>query len=80
MLSLDMFGTKLRLAEILRTGKDKDYYRDVEVTVSVLGIIMSRYYLSPQLYPHEKLPTFLSGTAYIFSGSLLSLLYSCALR
>lgn len=40
----------------------------------------SRYYLSPQLYPHKKLPTFLSGTAYIFTGSLLSPLYSCALR
>ena len=41
---------------------------------------MSRYYLSPHLYPYKKLPTFLSGTAYIFTGSLLSSLYSCALR
>ena len=75
-----MFGTELRLTETLRTGKDKDHYRHVEVTVSVsVSQSMSRYYLSPQLYPHEKLPTYLNGV-YIFSGSLLSLLYSCALR
>ena len=43
-------------------------------------VTMSRYYLSPHLYPYKKLPTFLSGTAYIFTGSLLSSLYSCALR
>ena len=36
--------------------------------------------MSPQLYPHKKLPTFLSGTAYIFTGSLLPPLYKCALR
>ena len=44
------------------------------------SLILCRYYLSARLYPHTKLPNFLSGDAYIFSGSLLPLLYSCALR
>ena len=39
-----------------------------------------RYFLSPTLYPEPKLPMFLSGTAYIFTGSLLPSLYSCALK
>ena len=40
----------------------------------------NRYYLSPTLYPRSRLPRFLSGTAYILSGSLLPSLYACALR
>ena len=39
-----------------------------------------RYYLSPRLYPQKKLPTFVSGGMFIFTGSLLSPLYKCALR
>lgn len=41
---------------------------------------VSKWYLPPAFYPLNIFPKFLSGTGYIFTGSLLSVLYNCALR
>ena len=46
----------------------------------ILILSLYRYYLSPTLYPEARLPRFLSGTAYLVTGSILAPLYSCALR
>ncbi|XP_023340907.1 beta-1,3-galactosyltransferase 1 [Eurytemora carolleeae] len=40
----------------------------------------SKWYLPPKFYPLNIFPTFLSGTGYIFSGSLATPLYLCALK
>jgi len=39
----------------------------------------SKWYLPPNFYPLNIFPQFLSGTAYIFTGSLVPALYACAL-
>ena len=40
----------------------------------------SKWYLPPTFYPLNIFPAFLSGTAYVFTGSLVPVLYSCTLR
>ena len=40
----------------------------------------SKWYLPPTFYPLNIFPTFLSGTAYVFTGSLVPVLYSCTLK
>lgn len=35
----------------------------------------SKWYMSPELYPGEKYPTFCSGTGYVFSGDLARKIY-----
>ncbi|XP_029308989.1 beta-1,3-galactosyltransferase 2-like [Cottoperca gobio] len=40
----------------------------------------SKWYMSPELYPGEKYPTFCSGTGYVFSGDLAMKLYRASLR
>ena len=40
----------------------------------------SKWYLPPTFYPLNIFPSFLSGTAYVFTGSLVPALYHCALR
>jgi len=40
----------------------------------------SKWYLPPTFYPLNIFPKFLSGTGYVFTGSLVPALYSCSLR
>ena len=40
----------------------------------------SKWYLPPSFYPLNVFPSFLSGTGYVFTGSLVPVLYSCSLR
>eukprot|EP00088_Acartia_fossae_P005903 TRINITY_DN12674_c0_g1_i4.p1 TRINITY_DN12674_c0_g1~~TRINITY_DN12674_c0_g1_i4.p1 ORF type:complete len:309 (+),score=19.49 TRINITY_DN12674_c0_g1_i4:333-1259(+) len=40
----------------------------------------SKYFLPIKFYKYKRLPPFLRGMAYIFSGSLLECLYDCILR
>ena len=40
----------------------------------------SKWYLPPTFYPLNIFPSFLSGTAYVFTGSLVPALYHCTLR
>ena len=40
----------------------------------------SKWYLPPTFYPLNIFPSFLSGTGYVFTGSLVPALYYCALR
>ena len=35
----------------------------------------SKWYMSPELYPSKKYPTFCSGTGYVFSGDLAGRIY-----
>ncbi|KAJ3595277.1 hypothetical protein NHX12_004581 [Muraenolepis orangiensis] len=39
----------------------------------------SKWYMSPELYPSEKYPTFCSGTGYVFSGDLAGKVYRASL-
>lgn len=39
----------------------------------------SKWYMSPELYPQDKYPTFCSGTGYVFSGELASKIYRVSL-
>lgn len=39
----------------------------------------SKWYMSPELYPDEKYPTFCSGTGYVFSGDLARKIYQASL-
>lgn len=39
----------------------------------------SKWYMSPELYPGEKYPTFCSGTGYVFSGDLARKIYQVSL-
>ncbi|XP_070701169.1 beta-1,3-galactosyltransferase 2-like [Pempheris klunzingeri] len=39
----------------------------------------SKWYMSPELYPSEKYPTFCSGTGYVFSGDLARKIYHASL-
>ncbi len=39
----------------------------------------SKWYMSPELYPSEKYPTFCSGTGYVFSGDLARKIYQASL-
>lgn len=39
----------------------------------------SKWYMSPELYPSERYPTFCSGTGYVFSGDLAELIYQASL-
>lgn len=39
----------------------------------------SKWYMSPELYPSEKYPTFCSGTGYVFSGDLAGKIYRASL-
>lgn len=39
----------------------------------------SKWYMSPELYPGEKYPTFCSGTGYVFSGDLAGKIYRASL-
>ncbi|XP_029930249.1 beta-1,3-galactosyltransferase 2-like [Myripristis murdjan] len=39
----------------------------------------SKWYMSPELYPSEKYPTFCSGTGYVFSGDLAWKIYRASL-
>ena len=40
----------------------------------------SKWYLPPTFYPLNIFPSFLSGTAYVLTGSLVPALYHCTLR
>merc|ERR1711923_250262 len=40
----------------------------------------SKWYLPPTFYPLNIFPSFLSGTGYVFTGSLVPALYACSLR
>ena len=41
----------------------------------------SKHYLHPELYQDTSFPAFITGASgYVFTGSLVPLLYSCALR
>lgn len=40
----------------------------------------SKWYLPPTFYPLNIFPKFLSGTGYVFSGSLSTPLYHCAIK
>ncbi|XP_028988925.1 beta-1,3-galactosyltransferase 2-like [Betta splendens] len=40
----------------------------------------SKWYMSPELYPSDKYPTFCSGTGYVFSGDLARKLYQVSSR
>ncbi|XP_030016342.1 beta-1,3-galactosyltransferase 2-like [Sphaeramia orbicularis] len=39
----------------------------------------SKWYMSPELYPGDKYPTFCSGTGYVFSGDLAGKIYRASL-
>lgn len=39
----------------------------------------SKWYMSPELYPNDKYPTFCSGTGYVFSGDLARKIYQVSL-
>ncbi|XP_076001285.1 beta-1,3-galactosyltransferase 2 [Genypterus blacodes] len=39
----------------------------------------SKWFMSPELYPNEKYPTFCSGTGYVFSGDLARKIYGASL-
>lgn len=39
----------------------------------------SKWYMSPELYPSERYPTFCSGTGYVFSGDMAELIYQASL-
>lgn len=39
----------------------------------------SKWFMSPELYPSEKYPTFCSGTGYVFSGDLARKIYGASL-
>lgn len=39
----------------------------------------SKWYMSPELYPSERYPTFCSGTGYVFSGDLAGKIYRASL-
>lgn len=39
----------------------------------------SKWYMSPELYPEEKYPTFCSGTGYVFSGDMAGKIYQSSL-
>ncbi|XP_041751602.1 beta-1,3-galactosyltransferase 2 [Coregonus clupeaformis] len=39
----------------------------------------SKWYMSPELYPSERYPTFCSGTGYVFSGDLVEKIYRASL-
>lgn len=40
----------------------------------------SKWYMPPELYPHEKYPTFCSGTGYVFSSDLARKIYLVSLQ
>ena len=40
----------------------------------------SKWYLPPTFYPLNIFPAFLSGTGYVFTGSLVPVLYACSLQ
>ena len=67
------------------TGVDRSISADYALIGSVMETVpirdpQSKYYLPPKFYPLNIFPKFLSGTAYIFTGSLAVALYNCALR
>ncbi|XP_065124175.1 beta-1,3-galactosyltransferase 2 [Paramisgurnus dabryanus] len=39
----------------------------------------SKWYMSPELYPSERYPTFCSGTGYVFSGDMAQRIYGASL-
>ncbi|XP_068176298.1 beta-1,3-galactosyltransferase 2 [Antennarius striatus] len=39
----------------------------------------SKWYMSPELYPSERYPTFCSGTGYVFSGDMAGRIYRASL-
>lgn len=39
----------------------------------------SKWYMSPELYPGDKYPTFCSGTGYVFSGDMAGKIYLASL-
>ncbi|XP_034558663.1 beta-1,3-galactosyltransferase 2-like [Notolabrus celidotus] len=39
----------------------------------------SKWYMSPELYPGDRYPTFCSGTGYVFSGDLATKIYRASL-
>ncbi|XP_063074825.1 beta-1,3-galactosyltransferase 2-like [Engraulis encrasicolus] len=39
----------------------------------------SKWYMSPELYPSERYPTFCSGTGYVFSGDMAARIYRASL-
>ncbi|XP_066537551.1 beta-1,3-galactosyltransferase 2 [Hoplias malabaricus] len=39
----------------------------------------SKWYMSPELYPSNRYPTFCSGTGYVFSGDMARLIYKASL-
>lgn len=61
----------------------------VNIDYALIGHVMnsvpirdpeSKWYLPPTFYPLNIFPTFLSGTGYVFTGSLVPSLYDCALK
>ncbi|KAJ8011226.1 hypothetical protein DPEC_G00055960 [Dallia pectoralis] len=79
----DMFvNTEYLLRKLLRpeTPARRDYFT---------GYLMrgyapnrnknSKWYMSPELYPSERYPTFCSGTGYVFSGDLAGKIYRASL-
>ena len=60
----------------------------VNIDYALIGHVMntvpirdpaSKWYLPPTFYPLNIFPSFLSGTGYLLTGSLVPALYSCAL-
>lgn len=39
----------------------------------------SKWYMSPELYPGDRYPTFCSGTGYVFSGDLATKIYGASM-
>jgi len=66
-------------------GVDRSISADYALIGSVMETIpirdpLNKYYLPPKFYPLNIFPKFLSGTGYIFTGSLAEALYNCAIR
>ena len=72
-------STELLSVRLNNTDIDYALIGKVHNNIRVTRAEKHKFYLSRSVYPDERYPPYLQGSAYVFTGSLLSPLYSCAL-
>ena len=86
--SSHLYSVMVNMPENRVTGTG-DKYKPTNIDYALIGHVMntvpirdpqSKWYLPPTFYPLNIFPSFLSGTGYIFTGSLAPVLYACTLQ
>lgn len=76
----DMFINIQNLVNVLRKTKPKNAILGVKNSHSVpFRDKGSKWYVSREQYPKDKYPTYISGTAYVITGDIISALYNSTL-